>query len=54
MFDLTAHITNQRRQVLAGAIKQACREIAACPDQQRQWRALRQLRLLQAMARGAA
>jgi hypothetical protein len=49
MFDLTAFIDRQRKQKLAGAIKEASRLIADCPDPERQWLAMRELRKLQAM-----
>jgi hypothetical protein len=49
MFHLTAFIDRQRRQKLAGAIKEAARLISDCPDPQRQWRAMHELRKLQAM-----
>ena len=45
--DLTAHIHARQRSAYAAAIKKACREIAACPCPQRQWEALRVLRVLQ-------
>ncbi len=47
MFHLTAFIDRQRKQKLAGAIKEASRLIADCPDPEKQWLAMRQLRLLQ-------
>ena len=49
MFELTAFIDRNRKAKLVGAIKEASRLIADCPDPQKQWAALRQLRLLQAM-----
>ena len=49
MFHLTAFIDRQRKQKLAGAIKEASRLIADCPDPQRQWLAMRELRKLQQM-----
>jgi hypothetical protein len=49
MFHLTAFIDRQRKQKLAGAIKEASRLIADCPDPHRQWLAMRELRKLQAM-----
>lgn len=45
--DLTAHIRTRQRNEYATAIKKAAREIAACPCPQRQWEALRVLRVLQ-------
>ena len=47
MFELSAFIDRQRRQKLVGAIKEASKLIADCPDPQKQWVAMRQLRLLQ-------
>jgi hypothetical protein len=47
MFKLSAFIDRQRKQRLVGAIKEASKLIADCPDPQRQWLAMRQLRLLQ-------
>jgi len=47
MFELTAFIDRNRKAKLVGAIKEASRLIADCPDPQRQWLAMRQLRLLQ-------
>jgi hypothetical protein len=47
MFHLTAFIDRQRKAKLVGAIKEASKLIADCPDPQKQWAALRQLRLLQ-------
>jgi hypothetical protein len=47
MFELSAFIDRQRKQKLVGAIKEASKLIADCPDPQRQWLAMRQLRLLQ-------
>jgi hypothetical protein len=49
MFELTAFIDRNRKAKLVGAIKEASRLIADCPDPQKQWAALRQLRLLQQM-----
>lgn len=47
MFELSAFIDRQRRQKLVGAIKEASKLIADCPCPERQWAAMRQLRLLQ-------
>jgi hypothetical protein len=47
MFDLTAHLTNQERARRAGIIKQAAREIAACPCPDRRWQALKLLKSIQ-------
>lgn len=49
MFDLTKSIEARRRARLRGAIKTAAAMIQACPDPQKQWRAMRELRRLQAM-----
>jgi hypothetical protein len=46
-FDLTRSLKAHRRQRLAGAIKTAAKLIADCPDPELQWKALRELRLLQ-------
>jgi hypothetical protein len=54
MFHLTAFIDRQRKQKLAGAIKKASRLIADCPDPQRQWLAMRELRKLQQMLNNPA
>ena len=51
MFDLTAHITRQRRQMSAGLIKQAAREIAACSCPDKRWAAMRLLREMQKTVR---
>jgi hypothetical protein len=48
-FDLTAAIEARRRARLWGAIKEAAALIQACEDQQNQWRAMHELRRLQAM-----
>jgi hypothetical protein len=54
MFNLTAHLAHQ--QILTGqtAIRIAARLIAACPCETKRWRAMHELRKLQALARGAA
>ena len=54
MFELTAFIDRQRKQKLAGAIKEASKLIADCPCPERQWRAMRELRRLQAMLNNPA
>lgn len=46
-YDLTAEIKRRERATYAAAIKQACKEIAACPCPQKQWEAMRVLRVLQ-------
>ncbi len=45
--DLTAYIERQNRAKLKAAIKTAARMIQDCPDPQRQWRAMAELRKLQ-------
>jgi hypothetical protein len=54
MFNLTAHLAHQ--QILTGtqAVRIAARLIAACPCETKRWRAMHELRKLQALARGAA
>ena len=47
MFELTAFIDRQRKAKLVAAIKEASKLIADCPCPERQWAAMRQLRLLQ-------
>ncbi len=49
MFDLTASLEARRRARLWAAIKEAAALIQSCPDPQRQWRAMAELRKLQAM-----
>lgn len=51
MFDLTQHLINQERARSAGIIKQACREISACPDPGKRARAMGLLRQLQTTIR---
>ena len=51
MFDLTNHIIRQRRQMSAGLIKQAAREIAACSCPDKRWAAMRLLREMQKAVR---
>ena len=46
-YDLETQIKRRERNQYAAAVKQACREIAACPDPQKRWEALRVLRVLQ-------
>ena len=46
-FDLIAHLTTQARALKAGLIKQACREINACPDPAKRWQALALLKQMQ-------
>jgi hypothetical protein len=53
MFDLTAHLARQQITLGTQAVKIAARLIAACPCEQRRWRAMHELRKLQKMARGA-
>lgn len=47
MFHLTAFIDRSRKAKLVGAIKEASKLIADCPDPQKQWLAMRELRKLQ-------
>lgn len=47
MFNLSTHLTTQERNRRAGIIKIAAREINACQDQGKRWRAVRELRKLQ-------
>jgi len=54
MFELTAFIDRSRKQKLVGAIKEASRLIADCPDPHRQWLAMRELRKLQAILNNPA
>lgn len=53
-FNLTSHLAHQ--QILTGtqAVRIAARLIAACPCETKRWRAMHELRKLQALARGAA
>lgn len=46
-YDLTNHITRQRRQMAAGMIRRAAIEIAACPCPDKRWAAMRLLREMQ-------
>ena len=46
-YDLTTELKRRERATYAAAIKQALKEIAACPDPNKQWLALRVLRVLQ-------
>lgn len=48
-YDLTSALESRRRARLWGAIKEAAAMIHACPDPQKQWRAMHELRRLQAM-----
>lgn len=48
-YDLTKAIEARRRARLWGAIKEAAALIQACDDTQKQWRAMSELRKLQAM-----
>jgi hypothetical protein len=47
MYDLTKEIHRRERATYAAAVKQACKEIAACECPQKRWEALRVLRVLQ-------
>jgi hypothetical protein len=46
--DLTAYLERQRKAKLVAAIKTAAKLIQDCPDPQKQWRAMAELRKLQA------
>jgi hypothetical protein len=46
-YDLTTEIHRRERATYAAAVKQACKEIAACECPQKRWEALRVLRVLQ-------
>jgi|GEM_PF-2168782 hypothetical protein len=48
IYDLTTALEARRRARLWGAIKTAAALIQSCPDPQRQWRAMHELRKLQA------
>lgn len=50
LFDLTAHIAASRREKARRYVIMAAKMIAACPDPQRQWRAMHELRKLQKIA----
>lgn len=49
MFDLTESLAADRRRKAARYIRIAAQMIAGCQDQQRQWRAMHELRKLQAL-----
>jgi len=46
-FNLTAHIARQQIALRTGMIKQAAREISACPCPEKRWQAMALLRQLQ-------
>jgi hypothetical protein len=46
--DLTAYLERQNKAKLVAAIKTAAKLIQDCPDPQKQWRAMAELRKLQA------
>ena len=50
-FNLTAHLAHQRINVGTLAVKNAAQLILQCPDEQKRWRAMHELRKLQALAR---
>jgi hypothetical protein len=52
MFDLTQSIANSRRAKAEFYIVIAARLIVQCPDEQKRWRAMAELRKLQKIARG--
>ena len=49
MFDLTRSLQAQHNARKEALIKQAVREILACPCEQKQWRAMAELKKLQRM-----
>ena len=49
MFDLTRSLQAQHNARKEALIKQAVREILACPCEQKQWRAMAELKKLQKM-----
>ena len=49
-FDLTASLRNDRRAKAAFYIRIAAQMILDCQDEQKRWRAMHELRKLQAMA----
>ncbi len=51
MFDLTASLESHRRAKLVRAIKEGAKLIADCPDPQKQWRAMHELKKLQVRLR---
>lgn len=53
-FNLTQSLETQRRAKARRYIVIAAKLIAACPCEQKRWRAMHQLRKLQAIAKGAA
>lgn len=53
MFDLTQSLANHRRAKAQFYIVLAARLIVQCPDEQKRWRAMHQLRKLQTLAKGA-
>jgi len=46
-FNLSAHLEAHRKAKLVAAIKTAAKLIADCPDEQKRWRAMHELRKLQ-------
>lgn len=54
VYNLTAEIHRRHRNQYAATVKQACKEISECPCPQKQWEALRVLRVLQDRLRGGA
>jgi hypothetical protein len=53
-FNLTSHLAHQQITIGTQAVKIAARLILDCPDEQKRWRAMHELRQLQKLARGAA
>lgn len=50
-FNLTAHLAHQRINIGTAYIRIAAKMILQCPDEQKRWRAMHNLRKLQAMSR---
>jgi hypothetical protein len=46
-FNLTAHLARQELALRTGMIKQAAREIAACPCPEKRWQAMALLKQMQ-------
>jgi len=46
-FNLTAHLARQQLALRTGMIKQAAREISACPCPEKRWQAMQLLKQMQ-------
>jgi hypothetical protein len=46
-FNLTAHLARQQLALRTGMIKQAAREISACPCPEKRWQAIQLLKQMQ-------